>query len=93
MNELTAGKKRFIKRQLTDARPTIHIGKSGASEEILNEIRRQLDNKKMVKIKILKTALGSDKAKQFASKMAELTQSSLVDVRGHTFILYKPRKK
>jgi RNA-binding protein len=93
MSELTAGKKRFVKRHLIDARPTIWIGKDGASEEVLKEIGRQLDKNKMVKVKILITALGSNEAKQFALKVAAQTEASLVEVRGHTFILYKHRKK
>jgi RNA-binding protein len=93
MSELTAGKKRFVKRHLTAARPTVWVGKDGASEELLKEIGRQLDKNKMVKVKILKPALVGDEAKQFASNIAEKTESSLVEVRGHTFMLYKHRKK
>lgn len=91
MSGLTPGKKRFVKRSLSDARPTIWIGKDGASEELVKEIARQLDKNKMAKVKILKTALATGEAKQIASKIAEQTQSSLVEVRGHTFMLYKRR--
>jgi len=93
LSEITAGKKRFVKRHLGAARPTILVGKDGASDELLKEITRQLDKNKMVKVKILKTALVGDEAKQFASKIAEKTESTLVEVRGHTFMLYKRRKK
>jgi RNA-binding protein YhbY len=41
----------------------------------------------------LKTALSGDETKQMASKIAEQTEASLVEVRGHTFMLYKPHKK
>jgi len=93
MSEITAGKKRFVKRQLTKASPNIRIGKGGASEEVLKEIARQLEKNKMVKVKILKTALKNDEAKQMACRTAEQTASSLVELRGHTFMLYKRRKK
>lgn len=93
MSGLTAGKRRFVKRHLTDARPTIMVGKSGVSAELLKEISRQLDKNKMVKAKILKTALGEDDAKQLALKIADQTESTLVEVRGHTFMLYKHHKK
>jgi RNA-binding protein len=93
MSEITAGKKRFVKRRLSAARPTIWIGKDGASDELLKEIARQLDKNKMVKVKILKTALIEGEAKQVASRIAEKTESTLVEVRGHTFMLYKRRKK
>jgi RNA-binding protein len=93
MSELTARMKRRIKRRLGEERPTIWIGKNGASDESLKEIEKQLEQKKMVKIKILKSALEKDEAKEIASRIAEQTEASLVEVRGHTFMLYKRRKK
>lgn len=93
MSKLTPGKKRFVKRKLTDEKPTVWIGKSGASTELLKEIEKQLSKNKMVKAKILKSALSENEAKEFATRIAEQTSSSLVEVRGHTFILYKPRSK
>jgi putative YhbY family RNA-binding protein len=93
MSELTARMKRRIKRRLGEERPTVWIGKNGASEESLKEIEKQLEKKKMVKIKILKSALEGDEAKEIASRIAEQTEASLVEVRGHTFMLYKHRKK
>jgi len=93
MSELTARMKRRIKRRLGEERPTIWIGKNGASEESLKEIEKQLEKKKMVKIKILKSALEEDEAKEIASRIAEQTEASLVEVRGHIFMLYKRRKK
>jgi RNA-binding protein len=93
MNEITEGKKRFVKRQLSDSRPTVWIGKGGASADVLKEIEKQLDKNKMVKVKLLATALGGEEAKQVASQIAGQTGSVLVEVRGHTFMLYKRRQK
>jgi len=93
LSKLTAGMKRRIKRELSGERPTIWIGKSGVSQELLKEIDKQLDKSEMVKIKILKSALGGDEAKQIASRIAEKAEASLVEVRGHTFILYRRRRK
>lgn len=93
MSEITAGKKRFVKRMLSEAQPTIWVGKSGVSETVLKEVGKQLDKNKMVKVRILESALAEDNAKQIALKVAEQTESSLVEVRGHIFMLYKRRKK
>ncbi|MGB9740158.1 MAG: YhbY family RNA-binding protein [Candidatus Bathyarchaeia archaeon] len=93
MSKLTSGMKRRIKRELSMERPTIWIGKGGASQEIVEEIVKQLDTNETVKIKILKSALENTKAKQFASKIAAMADASLVEVRGHTFILYKRKTK
>ena len=90
---ITSKIKRRIKSELSTEKPTIWIGKDGASQQILNEISRQLEKREMVKIKILQTALGEEETKNLASKAVEKTNSTLIDIRGHTIILYKPRKR
>jgi len=90
---ITSGVRRRIKRELSAERPTVWVGKEGATAQIVNEIGRQLDKHKMVKAKILKTALQNEEARGIASRIASQTESALIEVRGHTFILYKPRKK
>jgi len=84
--------KRRIKREFSDEKPTVRIGKSGLSAENLSEINNQLEKREIVKVRILKTALQTEKAKEIASKTAEKTGATLIDVRGHTFILYRRRK-
>ena len=90
---ITPKMKRRIKSELSAEKPTVWVGKEGASSQILNEISRQLEKREMVKIKVLRTALKDEETKEIASKIAEQTESTLVDVRGHTIILYKIRKK
>jgi RNA-binding protein len=90
---ITSKIKRRIRSELSTEKPTIWIGKDGASQQILNEISRQLEKREMAKIKILKTALEGEETKNIAAKIAEKTGSTLIDVKGHTIILYKPRKR
>lgn len=85
--------KRRIKRELSDKEPTVWIGKNGVSHEVLTEINGQLERTEMVKVRILKIALGKNNAKTVADKIAQQTESFLVEVRGHTFMLYRKRKK
>lgn len=93
MSKITTRMKLHVRHVLRDEKPTVWIGKDGLTPQILLEIEKQLEKKKMVKAKILKTALQGDKAEAIAAKTAEQTEASLVEVRGHTFILYKRRKK
>jgi len=90
---VTPKMRRRIKHELSDERPTVWIGKKGVSEEIFAEIDAQLERTEMVKGKILKTALGERNAKEVASRIAQQTNSTLVEVRGHTFMLYRKKKK
>ncbi|UCB61553.1 MAG: YhbY family RNA-binding protein, partial [Candidatus Bathyarchaeota archaeon] len=50
---------------------------------------KQLEKTGMVKVKILKAALGKTPAKLMAYNIASQTGATLIDTRGHTFILYK----
>lgn len=70
-------------------KPTVWIGKNGVSQEILNEIQKQLDGKNMVKIRILKSAIQEEQVRKIASRIAIQTEALLMDIRGHTFTLYK----
>lgn len=85
--------KRRIKRALSAERPTVHIGKEGATTQIIDEVAKQLDTREMIKAKILKTALKEEEAKTIAAKIAEQTESQLIEVRGHTFLLYKRKTR
>lgn len=93
MNRLTTRMKRYIKHKLKDEKPTIWIGKDGVTSQLIKEVEKQLENKKMIKMKILKTALQNSKASAIAALTAERTGASVVEVRGHTFTLYRKRKK
>lgn len=93
MNEISAKTKRRVKQRLSAEKPTIWVGKGGVSQELLKEVNKQLDKNEMVKIKVLKAALESGKTREIASEIAGETRSSLVEVRGNTFMLYKRRKK
>ena len=90
---LTPKMKRRIKIALNTESPTVNIGKEGVTTQIVNEIAKQLDSREMIKAKILKTALKEIEAKDIAVKVAKQTESELVDVRGHTFLLFKRKKK
>jgi RNA-binding protein len=85
--------KRRIQQELSTEKPTVWIGKGGTTTQLINEINNQLKKREMIKAKILKTALKEEKAKEIATKIAAQTNSTLIEIRGHTFMLYKPRKR
>ncbi len=93
MSKITTKMKRHVRHVLKEEKPTIHVGKEGLTPACAGEIDKQLEQTRQVKVKILKSALQADTAKAIAAKAAEETGSSLVEVRGHVFILYRRRKK
>ncbi len=93
MSKLTPKMKRRIKSEFGEEKPTIWIGKRQVSNELIEEIEKQLEKRKIVKIKILKSALHEERASEIAAAISKRTEADLVEVRGHTFILYKRRRK
>jgi len=85
--------KLHVRHKLKDEDPTVWVGKDGLTPQLSIQIDKQLDRSRMVKVKILKTALQQETAQTIATKAAELTGSSLVEIRGHVFILYRRHKK
>jgi RNA-binding protein len=93
LSKITTRMKRHVRHKLKDENPTIWIGKEGLTPQLSSEIENQLEKKKMLKIRILKSALEHDTAQTIASKAAEQASASLIEVRGHVFILYRRHKK
>jgi RNA-binding protein len=85
--------KRHVRHKLKYEKPTIWIGKDGLTPSLSREIENQLGKQKMVKIRILPSALKQENtAKTIATKAAGQAGAALVEVRGHVFILYRRHK-
>lgn len=85
--------KRHVRHVMKDENPTIWVGKDGLTAQSLGEIEKQLQKNKMVKVRILPAALVElNTAEAIATKAAKETESALVEVRGHVFILFRKRK-
>lgn len=73
---------------MAQKKPTIQIGKSGVTDSLIDEIKLQVRRQKTLKVRILKSARTTDREK-IAQKVAEKTNSRLIEVRGNTFTLAK----
>lgn len=86
--------KRHVRHVLKDENPTVWIGKEGLTSQLAAEVEKQLQKNKMIKIRILPAALTEENTAQvIAARTAEQTEASLVEVRGHVFILYRKRRQ
>jgi RNA-binding protein len=93
LSKITTRMKRHVRYVLKDEDPTIWVGKEGLTLQLATEIEKQLQKNKMLKIRILPAALqGEVTAQSIATDAAEKTNSGLVEVRGHVFILFRKRK-
>lgn len=65
----------------------LNIGKNGVNDNVIEEIKRQLKNNEIVKIRFSRT-VASNKD-EFLETIVSQTRSKQVDVRGNVAVLYK----
>ncbi|MEG3055438.1 MAG: YhbY family RNA-binding protein [Methanoculleus sp.] len=70
-----------------DLRPTVWIGKRGATNVIIDEIRRQLKKRKIVKVRWLRNT------EVDPGGIAASAGADLLDVRGRTLVLAERRSR
>lgn len=84
----TPSKKEIMNRSLSTI--TISIGKSGVKESVIDEIKRQLKAREVVKIRFSRSI--SEDKKNHIKEIIEKTNSKLVDLRGNVAVLSKKKR-
>lgn len=69
--------------------PVLRIGKSGLTEGVVAELKKQLKKKKLIKVKFLKSALVEKNRKELAKEVADKTGAELIHQVGFVVVLYK----
>lgn len=81
--------KRLTRKELkgkgTELKATMHVGKEGVSEGVVEELRNQLKSAKLVKVKVL--ASSADMKREMAEELAGKAGAELLEVRGNTLLL------
>lgn len=69
---------------------TIRLGKAGITDGIVEEIKAQLENRRVVKVKVLRSARhpGMD-VKDMAGDVADRCGARVAQVKGFTLVLEK----
>ncbi|MGB1588487.1 MAG: YhbY family RNA-binding protein [Poseidonia sp.] len=70
-------------------RASVRIGKAGISETVVEEIRQQLRNRELVKIKVNKGLFEREQRREVWNYLAEQTQTTLVLQRGNIGVLWR----
>jgi len=66
---------------------TLQVGKSGVTDATIAELVAQLKQRRLVKVRLLPSQGGD--AAAVAEDLAGKTDSIVVDVRGHTVVLWR----
>ncbi|WP_178647820.1 YhbY family RNA-binding protein [uncultured Methanobrevibacter sp.] len=78
-------KKELMNRALNAM--TINIGKAAVNDNVIEEIKRQLKDNEIVKLKFAKN-IAKDKD-DYINDIVQKTRAKLVDVRGNVAVIYK----
>lgn len=84
---LTGKQKRFLRSEAHHVDPIFQVGKGGVNEAMLVQIAEALEKRELVKISILQN--NEDDKNEVAEKLAKGTKAELVQLIGHTVVLYK----
>lgn len=84
---MSQSKKEMMNRALSAM--TINIGKNGVNDNVIEEIRRQLEANEIVKLKFAKN-IARDKD-DYIDEIVTKTRAKLIDVRGHVAVIYKKK--
>ncbi|WP_253736730.1 YhbY family RNA-binding protein [Halohasta salina] len=75
-----------LRKEAHDLDVTVWVGKSGIGA-VTEELSNQLDDRKLVKVKFLRAARGTDDTEELAAELAERVDAELVETRGNTAVL------
>ena len=78
-----------LKEKAKTLEPDIRIGKNGLTESTIKEIKKQLNKKKLIKVKLLRAFISDKNKKEVAKEIAEKTSSNLIYMVGFVIVLYK----
>ena len=74
-----------VKRVGHDLRPTVHVGKDGVTDTLVDELAKQVKARKVVKVRRLPSV--EQDRKEVAEYLSERSGSVLVEVVGHTVLV------
>ena len=89
--ELTGKQKAHLRGLAHDKNAVVFVGKEGASEAVIRKAGLELEAHELIKARVGDGCEGS--AAEIAAAIALGTNAAVVQVIGHTFSLYRRRKK
>ncbi len=84
---LSGKQKRYLRGLMTTDKAIFQIGKDALSDTLIEQVDHALKARELIKIKCLKTA--PEDIQETAFDLAMNTKSEVVQIIGHSFILYR----
>lgn len=89
---MLAGKqKRYLRGLGSTMEPVVQVGKAGIVPGVLQQAEDALEARELIKVRVLNNCL--EDTREVARTLSSQTGAALVQVIGHTFLLYRPSSK
>ncbi|GED31310.1 ribosome assembly RNA-binding protein YhbY [Brevibacillus centrosporus] len=88
---LTGKQKRFLRAEAHHLTPIFQVGKGGVNENMITQIKEALEVRELIKIAILQN--NNDDKHEVAEDLAAGAGAELVQLIGHTVVLYKESRE
>lgn len=76
-----------LREAVHDLDVTLWVGKSGI-DPVVDELESQLEERRLVKVKFLRSARGGTTVEELADELAEAAGAELIETRGNTAVLH-----
>lgn len=84
---LTGKQKRFLRSLGNEMEPILHIGKEEVTSNLVKQANDALEARELIKGRVLQNC--ADVPRNMAERLADETNSELVQVIGRNFLLYR----
>ena len=88
---LTSKQRAKLKSIAASTETILQVGKGGIGEQLIKQVDDALTAREIIKLRVLETA--PEEPGPLAQKLAEATQSEVVQVIGRRMILYRKNQK
>ncbi|MCM3079223.1 ribosome assembly RNA-binding protein YhbY [Brevibacillus invocatus] len=88
---LTGKQKRFLRAEAHHLSPIFQVGKGGVNENMITQIKEALEVRELIKVSILQN--NTDDKHEVAEDLAAGAGAELVQLIGHTVVLYKESRE
>lgn len=85
---LTGKQKRYLRAKAHNLNAIFQIGKEGVHENQIKGIMTALENKELIKVKILESC--AQTKNEVALEISMQTKADVVQILGRTIVLFKP---
>ena len=89
ISEVESMNPKNLKHEIQESKVTARVGYNGITESLILEIKDQLRNRKLVKVKANKGVLDASSRRSFWNELATKTESQLISQKGNVAVFLK----